>query len=66
MPDAWSRCDCARGDTITGRIVSSTEDGVRLDVAGEAREIRFADVERALVQVELNRPKAARSDDEEG
>jgi ribosome maturation factor RimP len=55
-----------QGDTITGRIVSSTEEGVRLDVAGEALQIRFADVERALVQVELNRPKAARSDDEEG
>jgi ribosome maturation factor RimP len=55
-----------RGDTITGRIVSSTEESVRLDVAGEAQEIRFDDIERALVQVELNRPKAARSDDEEG
>ena len=55
-----------QGDTITGRIVSSTEEGVRLDVAGKAQDIRFADVERALVQVELSRPKAARSDDEEG
>ena len=26
----------------------------------------FADVDRALVQVELSRPKAARSEDEEG
>ena len=56
----------SEGDTITGRIVSNTDDGVRLNVAGEDREIRFADVERALVQVELNRPKAARSEDEEG
>jgi ribosome maturation factor RimP len=56
----------SEGDTITGRIVSNTDDGVRLNVAGEYREIRFADVERALVQVELNRPKAARSEDEEG
>jgi ribosome maturation factor RimP len=56
----------SEGDTITGRIVSNTNDGVRLNVAGEDREIRFADVERALVQVELNRPKAARSEDEEG
>jgi ribosome maturation factor RimP len=54
------------GDTITGRIVSSTEESVRLDVAGEALEVRFADVDRALVQVEFNRPKAARSEDEEG
>jgi ribosome maturation factor RimP len=56
----------SEGDTITGRIVSNTDDGVRLNVAGEDREIRFADVEHALVQVELNRPKAARSEDEEG
>ncbi len=54
------------GDTITGRIVSSSEDGVRLDVDGDTREIRFGDVDRALVQVELNRPRAARSEDEEG
>ena len=54
------------GDTITGRIVSNSEDGVRLDVDGETREIRFVDVDRALVQVELNRPRPARSEDEEG
>jgi ribosome maturation factor RimP len=54
------------GDTITGRIVSHSEDGARLDVDGETREIRFADVDRALVQVELNRPRQARSEDEEG
>jgi ribosome maturation factor RimP len=56
----------SEGDTITGRIVSSSEDGVRLDVDGDTREIRFGDVDRALVQVELNRPRAARSEDEEG
>jgi ribosome maturation factor RimP len=54
------------GDTITGRIVSSTEDVVELDLNGETREVRFVDVDRAQVQVELNRPKAARSEDEEG
>ena len=54
------------GDTITGRIVSNSEEGVRLDVDGEDREVRFAEVDRALVQVELSRPKAVRSEDEEG
>ena len=54
------------GYTITGRIVSSNEDGVQLDLNGETREVRFVDVDRALVQVELNRPKATRSEDEEG
>jgi ribosome maturation factor RimP len=56
----------AEGDTITGRIVSNTEEGVRLNIDGEDRDVRFADVERALVQVELNRPSVARSEDEEG
>jgi ribosome maturation factor RimP len=73
LPRHWQRntgrlvaVRLSEGDTITGRIVSNTDDGVRLNVAGEDREIHFADVERALVQVELNRPKAARSEDEEG
>jgi ribosome maturation factor RimP len=56
----------SEGDTITGRIVSNTDDGVRLNVDGEDRQVPFADVDRALVQVELNRPNAARSEDEEG
>ena len=56
----------SEGDTITGRIVSNSENGVRLDVDGETREIRFVDIDRALVQVELNRPRPARSEDEEG
>ena len=56
----------SEGDTITGRIVSNTDYGVRLNVDGEDRQVPFADVDRALVQVELNRPKAARSEDEEG
>jgi ribosome maturation factor RimP len=55
----------AGGDTITGRIVSNSEEDVRLNIDGEDRDVRFADVERALVQVELNRPSVARSDDEE-
>ena len=56
----------SEGDTITGRIVSTTDDGVQLNVGGEDLQIHFADVDRALVQVELNRPKSARSENEEG
>jgi ribosome maturation factor RimP len=54
------------GDTITGRIVSNSEEGVRLNVDGDDRDVQFADVDRALVQVELNRPRGERSKDEEG
>ena len=73
LPQHWRRntgrlvaVRLCEGDTITGRIVSNSEDGVRLDVDGETREIRFVDVDRALIQVELNRPRPARSEDEEG
>jgi ribosome maturation factor RimP len=73
LPQHWRRnigrlvaVRLGEGDTITGRIVSSTEDVVELDLNGETREVRFVDVDRAQVQVELNRPKAARSEDEEG
>ena len=47
------------GDTVTGRIVSSDDDAVRLDVDGTTRELPYADVAKALVQVEFNRPKAS-------
>ena len=43
------------GGELTGRIVGAGLDGVRLDVAGAERELAYADVARALVQVELNR-----------
>lgn len=49
---------------VTGRILDCDEDadggGVRLDVDGEVRRIAYADVKKALVQVEFNRrPTAA-------
>jgi ribosome maturation factor RimP len=43
------------GDTITGRIVDSGDEAATLDVDGERREVAFADVAKALVQVEFNR-----------
>jgi ribosome maturation factor RimP len=43
------------GDAVTGRIVACDEDGFQLEVDGETRQIAFADVSKAMVQVELNR-----------
>jgi ribosome maturation factor RimP len=43
------------GSTVTGRIGASTEDAVTLDVDGVSREVPYADVAKALVQVEFNR-----------
>jgi ribosome maturation factor RimP len=46
----------ADGNTILGRIVSADEKTVQLDVGGASRGLALAQVSKALVQVELNRP----------
>ena len=43
------------GATVTGRIVGSDDDSATLDVDGTHREVAYADVTKALVQVEFNR-----------
>jgi len=45
------------GETVTGRIIGSDDDAVTLDVDGTARQLAYAQISKALVQVELNRPK---------
>lgn len=50
------------GDVFTGRVLATDDEGVTLDVTGAQRRIEYADVKRALVQIEFNRPSA----DEEG
>ena len=57
------RVDLADGSQLTGRIATAREDAVELDVDGTPREVRYADVAKALVQVELNRRQS--DDDEE-
>ncbi|QNE22185.1 ribosome maturation factor RimP [Kribbella qitaiheensis] len=44
------------GHKVTGRITSVTDDTAELDVRGQTRTIAFADVEKAKVQIEFNRP----------
>jgi ribosome maturation factor RimP len=51
----------ADGTEVTGRIVVAAPDAVRLEVGGAEREVAYAEVAKALVQVELNR----RLDDDE-
>jgi ribosome maturation factor RimP len=65
LPRHWRRNETrlvravlADGSTITGRITSSDDASARLDVDGTMREIAFADVTKAQVQIEFNRPKA--------
>ena len=47
---------------VTGRVVDCDEDadggGVRLLVDGETHRVAYADVAKALVQIEFNRPDA--------
>lgn len=51
------------GAQLTGRVVSAAEDSVVLTVDGEHRELRYADVAKAQVQVELNRSFAELEED---
>jgi ribosome maturation factor RimP len=43
------------GDTLSGRILESDDDAVTIDVDGTQREVGYADVAKALLQVEFNR-----------
>ena len=52
-------------DTVTGRVRGVSGEVVEVDVDGATRRIPVADVQRALVQVELNRPVAG-EDEAEG
>lgn len=53
--DRLVKVTLADGDTLTGRIGDSTETDVELDVDGAARRVSYADVSKALVQIEFNR-----------
>ena len=46
------------GDAFTGRIVGTDAETVQLEVDGSVRELDLATVSKAMVQVELNRPKS--------
>ncbi|UFN45678.1 ribosome maturation factor RimP [Nocardioides okcheonensis] len=48
--------------SVTGRVLASGEDSATLDVAGTHREIAYADVAKALVQIEFNRTTEKKDD----
>ena len=65
LPRHWRRnagrlvtVTLSEGDPVTGRIIESDDEQVTLDVDGTARRIAYAQIGKALVQVELNRPKS--------
>jgi ribosome maturation factor RimP len=51
------------GRPVTGRITATSDDGVTLEVAGAARQFRWADLGPGKVQVEFNPPGAGRTAD---
>ena len=46
------------GDPITGRILEAGESSARLEVDGTPRDVEYADVRKARVEVEFNRKEA--------
>ena len=46
----------ADGSSATGRIGDSTDEQVTLEIDGADRQVAYAEVKKALVQVEFNRP----------
>lgn len=51
------------GGTVVGRVADHDDDGVRLDVDGTTRPLAYAEVAKAHVQVEFNRPGAGQSEE---
>jgi ribosome maturation factor RimP len=45
----------AEGEEVVGRIGTSDDEGVTLDVGGSALRLAYTDVRKALVQIEFNR-----------
>jgi ribosome maturation factor RimP len=60
------RVDLLDGSQLTGRITEAGEDAVELDVDGAARELRYDEITKALVQVELNRKVSDAADEAAG
>lgn len=69
LPRHWRRnadrlvkVTLGEGETLTGRIATCDETSVTLDVEGTPRDLPYADVAKALVQIEFNR-KSDKSED---
>ena len=53
------------GESLTGRILEAAAESATLDVSGERHVVVYADVKKALIQVEFNRPKSDDVEEEE-
>ncbi|MEJ7744713.1 MAG: ribosome maturation factor RimP [Nocardioidaceae bacterium] len=66
LPRHWRRnidrlvkVQCRADDELTGRILDAGEASATLHVEGEQREVFYADVEKARVEIEFSRPDHA-------
>lgn len=62
--DRLVKVTLADGSSLTGRIGDSDDDGVVVEVSGVEKRLAFESIERALVQIEFNRPSAGPAHDE--
>jgi ribosome maturation factor RimP len=70
LPRHWRRnadrlvkVTLVEGGEVTGRIGDSDDDTVSLEVDGEQRELKYADIAKARIQIEFNRRRDDRGDD---
>ncbi|MGZ5404475.1 MAG: ribosome maturation factor RimP [Nocardioides sp.] len=54
--DRLVKVTLADGEEVTGRIVDCDDATAQVEVGGERRQLSYADVTKALVQIEFNRP----------
>ena len=53
------------GGDVEGRIGSSDDESVTLDVDGSDREVAYADIAKARVQIEFNRPRTGAHEEDD-
>jgi ribosome maturation factor RimP len=65
LPRHWRRNEgrlvkvtLAGGESVTGRVLRADDERATLDVDGTEREVAFADVGKAKVQIEFNRKES--------
>ena len=70
LPRHWRRNEgrlvkltLVEGGEVTGRIGESDDDKVSLEVDGDQRDVAYADVAKARVQIEFNRRRDDEGDD---
>ena len=70
LPRHWRRnadrlvkVTLVEGETLTGRITTCDDTTVTLDVDGAPRVLPYAEVARALVQIEFNRKSNSKDED---